>query len=268
MTMAHVTWSRRKEIKKHGKVAPTYACEVKETQNHFKQPPRFQDDYTRVLMTDHAHTNYWFKLCRDWYEDKDKPEDEAIWIRGEQTPIQWKSAIGNADMKTGFNTDWDIPIYRGDMLIRRSDNKIYMLDWNVQEYPIAQNSQTIECNHYFEFYREMPELTDENGYLIQEKGPQIVIPKIPGVVAEYTGRPDFEVVQSTPGITAVDLLTCYVQWNPITKKMRLNDTFRFGQFTYRVENISIERVEITKTHGEIMFHARRVTGGEVHDGEY
>lgn len=262
--MGRVIWDNVKAAKKQGHRTVTYGAEIKPTINSFAPPSRFQDDYRKVLMTDHPHTNFWFKRLVDWYRDKDKTGDDIIWIRAEQTPIQWKSAIGNADLKTNFNTDWDQPIQRGDIMIRE-DGRIYMLDWAVQEDIINQNSQSIECNTYFEIQRHMGAVTNDEGDVIVPAHNEIIIPKIPGVCSEYTGRPDFEVLQSTVGITSGDLLTCYVQWNSVTQQMRIGDEFEFGFYMYRIENISVERVDITKTFGEIMFHGRRVTGGDLRD---
>lgn len=257
--MARVSWTTREP----GKLSPTIPAIVKPSKDSFLPPERFQDDYRKVLMTEHPHTNFWFKLLKDWYKDKDLSEDDSVWVRGEQIPIQWKSAIGNADMKTNFRCDYDVKIHRGDMLIRKDDNKIFMLDWNVQEHPINQASQTIECNCYFEFTREAEEVVDDDGYLVASAERKIIVPSIPGVAAEYTGRPDFEVIQSAVGITSGDLLTCYVQWNDTTRKLRIGDQFPFGSYMYRVENISVERVDITRTYGQLMFHGRRVAGGDL-----
>jgi len=260
--MGKVLWNRKEELLAQGKISPLYPTTVAPSRNEYKQPERYEDDWITFLLTDNAN-NYWFKQIKNWYTEKDKPDKESAWVRARQTPIQWKSAIGNADMKTNFETSKLWPIHRGDIMIRQ-DGVIFMLDWQVQVGPIDYNSQTIECNTYFEFKREQNNLTDEDGILIEERPPKIVIPKIPGVCAEYTGRPDFEVSQGTVGITSGDLLTCYVQWNPTTRGLRIGDLFEFGDYQYRVENVSIERVNIHREYGEIMFHARRVVGGALY----
>lgn len=55
-----------------------------------------------------------------------------------------------------------------------------------------------------------------------------------------------------------------VQFNEETKKIRLNDEFRWGNMTYRVINIDWTEVDINETFGIIKLTAKRV-GGENYD---
>lgn len=165
-------------------------------------------------------------------------------------------------MSTNFKVTHDVPIHKGDMVVRE-DGMIYLLNWNIQNHPNNQATQSIECNSYIEITREMPEETDEDGILIREAGREVVVPSIPCIHSLYAGRPDYASAQGQPGINADHLLTVQLQWNDKTKNIRVNDEFVIGAFTYRVVDMSIAQVDITQTHGVVDLNARRVAGGGI-----
>ena len=63
------------------------------------------------------------------------------------------------------------------------------------------------------------------------------------------------------------LISVYCQWNQATRKIRLDDEFVLGDFTYRVVNISLAEVQIDKDFGILTINAKRVAGGAVNGGE-
>ena len=195
----------------------------------------------------------------DWYAAQEE-EYSPIYLRAQQTPIDWKSKIGNSDMSTNFKVTHDIPIYKGDIVIRE-DGMIYLLNWNIQNHANNQATQSIECNTLIEITREVPEQTDEFGMLIDTPPREIIVPSIPCVHAEYAGRPDYAASQGQPGINADHLISLQLQWNSHTKNIRVNDEFTIGAYTYRVINVSIAQVNIDQSYGIIDLNARRVAGG-------
>jgi len=211
------------------------------------------------------HVNFTFELVRDWYKINDE-DYEPIYLRGQQTPIDWKSKIGNSDMSTNFKVTHDIPIHKGDMLIRE-DGTIFLLSWNVTNHANNQASQTVECNATTEFTRHFDDVTDEMGYLIEEGGEKVIAPAIPISHTEYAGRPDFSAASGQPGMHADHLIVVSLQYNDITKKIDLDDRFVIGEFTYRVINVSIAEVNIDKEYGVLILNAKRVAGGVVEDDE-
>lgn len=256
--MGSVIWARKDEIKNaHSTIPAVKTGSLKD----FRPPPTIKSDFKRLLDHDVEHVNFSFELIYDWYATQEEGYS-PIFIRAQQTPIDWKSKIGNSDMSANFKVTHDVPIHKGDMVVRE-DGMIYLLNWNIQNHPNNQATQSIECNSYIEITREMPEETDKNGYLIHDAKREIIVPSIPCIHSLYAGRPDYASAQGQPGINADHLLTVQLQWNDKTKNIRVNDEFVIGAFTYRVVDISIAQVDITRTHGVIDLNARRVAGGGI-----
>lgn len=96
------------------------------------------------------------------------------------------------------------------------------------------STQAIDCNAFIDFYREVDEVLDERGYLLEEAGRKVVVPSLPCVYSEYAGRPDYGTNYNTPGITPDHLLTVQVQFNSHTKEMRIGDKFTLMNTTYHI----------------------------------
>lgn len=259
--MARVVWDRRADIQAAKEKIPAIAAR---STKDFRPPSTIEDDFRRLLNHDVPHVNFTFELVHDWYEINQEGY-EPIYIRAQQTPIDWKSKIGNSDMSTNFKVTHDIPVHKGDIVIRE-DGTIFMLNWNVQNHANNQATQSIECNVSLEFTREFNDEVNSLGYLVNEGGRKVVAASIPAVHIEYAGRPDYMNAQGQLGITPDHLITVYLQWNPTTKNIFLDDEFVIGTFTYRVINISIAEVNIDKDYGVLTLNAKRVAGGDVMDG--
>lgn len=259
--MARIIWDRRENIQDAITLIPPV---VAKSHKDFRPPPTIEDDFRRLLQHDVPHVNYTYELVRDWYDIQDEAY-EPIYIRAQQTPIDWKSKIGNSDMNSNFKTTHDIPIHKGDMVIRE-DGIVYLLNWNIQNHANNQATQCSECNVTLEFTRHFDDVTDDKGYLIEAGGRKTVVPPIPATQIEYAGRPDYSKTENIPGIAPDHLITVYLQWNPTTKNIFLNDQFEIGYFTYRVINISLVEVNIDKDYGILTLNAKRVAGEDVLDG--
>ena len=260
--MARIVWDRRQDIADAKALIPPI---VAKSHKNFRPPATIEDDFRRLLMHDVPHVNYTFELVRDWYEIREEGY-EPTYIRAQQTPIDWKSKIGNSDMSTNFKTTHDIPIRKGDMVIRE-DGVVYLLNWNVTNHANNQATQSAECNVTLSFERWHDDITTEDGYLITPKGYTTIVPDIPGIHVEYAGRPDYSGAQNQPGISPDHLITVYVQWNPTTKNIFLDDEFVIGRFRYRVINVSVAEVNIDQEYGVLTLNAKRVAGGDVGYGE-
>ena len=258
--MSSVIWARKDEIlSSHSPIPASKSGSLKD----FRPPPTIESDFRRLLAHDVPHVNYSFELIHDWYEAQTDGYS-PIYIRAQQTPIDRKSKIGNSDMSTNFKVAHDIPIYKGDIVIRE-DGTTFLLNWNIQNHPNNQATQSIECNALIEITRKLPEQTDENAMLIREAGKEIIVPSIPCNHSLYAGRPDYASAQGQPGINADHLLTVQIQWNAMTKNIRVNDEFIIGAYTYRIIDVSIAQVNIEKTHGIIDLNAKRIAGGGIID---
>lgn len=256
--MGKVTWARKDEI---GDAYSTIPAISAGSRKDFRPPPTIESDFKRYLSHSVPNVNFTFELVHNWYAAQ-VTGYTPIYIRAAQTPIEWKSKIGNSDMSMNFKTTHEIPIYKGDILVRE-DGAIFMLNWNVQNHPNNQSSQSIECNYVLSIVRNMPETTDANGMLLTEAYQSTIVDKLPCLHEEYAGRPDYAAAQGSPGIAADHLITVSMQWNPSTKNVRINDQFVIGDSTYRVVNISLAEVHIDQLYGILKINARRVAGGGV-----
>ena len=63
------------------------------------------------------------------------------------------------------------------------------------------------------------------------------------------------------------LITVYCQWNKTTRKIKLDDQFVLGDFTYKIMNISLAEVKIDRDYGILTLNAKRVAGGSVNGDE-
>lgn len=201
------------------------------------------------------HEDGTYELAEDYH-----PE----YIRAQQTSIDWKSKIGNSDMSTNFKTDYTHKIEKGDMAIRE-DGELYMLNWNITLHANNQATQSVECNAVVDITREFQDETDKKGYLIREGGRRPIAPNLPISHNEYAGRPDYSGASGQAGMHPDHLITVYCQWNKRTRKIRLDDQFVLGDFTYKVINISLAEVQIDKDYGVLTLNAKRVAGGMVDD---
>ena len=216
-----------------------------------------QDPETGQITT---HNTYYALAENGSYELTTEYEPE--YIRGQQTSIDWKSKIGNSDMSTNFKTDYTHRVEKGDIVIRE-DGMLYMLNWNITSHANNQATQSVECNAIVDITREFEDEVDENGMLISEGGRRPVAAGLPISHAEYAGRPDYNTAAGQVGIHPDHLISVYCQWNKTTRKIRLNDEFVLGDFTYRVVNISLAEVQVDKDYGILTMNARRVAGGTV-----
>lgn len=191
---------------------------------------------------------------------------EPEYIRAQQTSIDWKSKIGNSDMSTNFKTDYTHEIQKGDYAIRE-DGVLFMLNWNITLHANNQATQSTECNAVIDITREFPDETDEKGMLISEGGRRPVAAGLPVNHTEYAGRPDYSGASQQAGMHPDHLITVTCQWNTTTRKIRLDDEFVLGDFTYRVMNISLAEVNIDKDYGILVLNAKRVAGGSVNGDE-
>lgn len=260
-----ITNERLKEMKDSQSLIPPV---LKGSGRDFRPPPTIESDFKRLLEHDVPHANYTFELIHDWYAAQ--AEDyEKIFIRAQQTPIDWKSKIGNSDMSENFKTSYDQKIRKGDYVVRE-DGVIFMLSWNVVEHPNNQASQTLECNDILVFTREYRPNVDDYGYVIEEDdveldehGREIIVHEIPVSHSEYSGRPDYSISENQPGVTANNLVNMYMQWNSETERIRIDDQVVIGPFTYAVHNVSDGETDINREYGTLYVQLRRIPGGGI-----
>lgn len=212
-------------------------------------------------MTEVPNAVYDFTLYKDWY-DKNNPKFEPPMFRAEFFPINWKSKVGNSDLNYNFYTDTHQDVHKGDIVVCE-DGTIHMLNWEIQQYINAKTTQAIACNHMLEVYREIEAKADSRGYKVTDAHRETIAPSIPCVMSEYAGRPDFQVAQNSPGIHADMLTIADVQYNENTDRIRIDDQFEWGYFTYRVIGIDQSQLNIDRTMGILRLYARRVAGEDL-----
>ncbi len=208
----------------------------------------------------------YYKLNEDGtFERTD--EYAPVYIRAQQTAIDWKSKIGNSDMSSNFKTDYTQTVEKGDYVVRE-DGMLYMLNWNITSHANNQATQSVECNAVVDIMRKFPPVVDEKGFIIIEGGWRPVAARLPISHSEYAGRPDYSGASMQAGMHPDHLISVYCQWNATTRKIRLDDEFVIGDFKYRVINISLAEVQIDRDYGVLTINAKRVAGGSVNGDEY
>lgn len=246
-------WVTREEIASAIKTIPSPVASIP---RDLYPPSTYTADFDRLLAQDIPYFQFTFQVLKDWYVQDEKP----VFIRAQQSPIDWKSKIGNSDMSTNFKTSHTPRINKGDMVIRE-DGMVYLLNWNIQNHLNNQSTQSVECNSRIEIKRHIQEETDSRGFVINEERDEVIAPSIPCSHSEYAGRPDYAAAQGLPGINADHMITVSVQWNSKTRNILIGDEFELGAFTYRVVNVSIAEVNIEQDHGVLTLNAKRVGGG-------
>ena len=239
-------------------IKPTY---LTPSEKEFVIPNTILSDYTNYLHTEVPNTVFDFQLLRNWYGQFDSKSDK-IMLRAEHFPINWKSKIGNSDANKNFYTDYAVKIQKGDIVIRE-DGLICMLNWSTQHYINAQTTQAIECNHYITIKRHVDAVADSKGYITIPAHDDTIVDKLPCVMSEYAGRPDFAVSQNMPGVHADMLTVASMQFNDYTKNIRIGDEFTWGMFSYRVINVSYAEIDINRTHGVLVLNAKRIAGEDL-----
>lgn len=223
----------------------------------------YTDNFGEITVTgDVQNTDHYWIQDADLIADINALPYSPVLIRAQQTPIDWKSKIGNSDMATNFKVTHDVEIFKGDIVIRE-DGKIYMLNWNIQDHPNNQATQNCECNGLVTFKRRVPEITNEAGYVIMPEHDEQIAPLMPIIHTEYAGRPDYMPSQWTPGVNADHLITVQVQYNQKTKNLRIDDTFEMDNYTYRIINIAFAEVHIDNDYGILDLNCKRVAGGGI-----
>lgn len=262
--MARVVWDRVEPVQEAREIIP---FTPRASHENFQPPATIESDFRRLLDHDVPHVNFTFEVIHDWFQ-RNTIGYEPIYIRGQQTPIDWKSKIGNSDMSTNFKTSYETPIQKGDYVIRE-DGALFMLNWNITLHANNQATQSVECNAIVDFTREkVAEVDPMTGIQIgDDEGRDIIVPQIPISHSEYAGRPDFSGSSGQAGMHPDHLISVYCQWNPTTRKIRLDDEFIMGGFTYRVINISLAEVHVDGDYGVLTLNAKRVAGGAVDGGE-
>lgn len=259
----HVNWTFELVHNWYECVTQTQESLAKLSQRERKAMYKDGTRYIRIGNEDEDSVYY----ALDQNGDYELTEDyQPIYIRAQQTAIDWKSKIGNSDMSTNFKTDYTVPVQKGDYAIRE-DGALYMLNWNITLHANNQATQSIECNAVVDITREFPDETDEKGFLIAEGGRRPIAKQLPISHSEYAGRPDYSGASMQAGMHPDHLISIYCQWNPITRKIRLDDELILGDFTYRIINVSLAEVQIDKDYGVLTLNAKRVAGGAVNGRE-
>lgn len=230
------------------------------TELNFYIPPTVLSDFQKFTHTDVPNTNFTFEILSDWYA-KDLPDYEPRYIRGEMYPINWKSKMGNSDQSMNFKAGYEQRLRKGDILLRE-DGEIFIINWRIQEYINAQNSQINISNLPLEVYRNVPKEMDSMGYVTAPARKVIIAPTIPTIWKVYIGRPEYQVLASMPGIVSTDIIEIYVQYNSYTKNIRIDDLFKVEQYEYRVVEVQYSELDYHREYGLIYLQGKRNAGGE------
>ena len=238
-------------------MSKTYA--PAETNKRFYIPPTLASDFTEFLDNDIPNTVMDFTVFHDWYDQFDDGYEPLI-IRGELYPDTSKSRYTNTDNNMNIRCDVDSGIRKGDILIDEN-GKTYILDWEVSLQSNNAPSRALRCNMLLTIKRWQREVTDEEGYLIEDSGWKTICEDLPSNAYRYDGRPEYSAVANTPGVTPNALTLMTVQYNDKTKDIHVDDRFQWGNDIYEVVDVNLIGLSIDGTSGCITLQAKKAAGG-------
>ena len=244
------------------------------TSKRFRVPRTLAADFDAFLDRDIPNAVMDFELVPNWYR-KFKEDYKPQYIRGEIYPDSTKSRYENTDNNMNFRASVHSGIKKGDMLIE-PDGSIYILDWAIHLESNNAPSRALRCNLYLTVYDYEDAEVDDDGYLIDEEGfvisgetydggnetkKRIVAPKIPANAYRYDGRPEFVAVSGTPGTIPGVLSLMTVQYNELTKQIKIGNFFDWGGNTYEIVDVDGVGVDIHERYGTLKLQAKRAAGG-------
>lgn len=222
----------------------------------FIVPKTLEADFDDFLKTDVPNQVGSFELIHNWY---DQPE-EPIMIRGEIYPDATKSRYENTDNNLNFRASLKSGIRKGD-IIKAPWGTIYLLDW--EEFKQVNNipSRAVRCNAEVTFFRHVPDMVTEDGFLIHEKGEKTIAEDMPCNVYDADNRPDWSYIQYTPGMIPNALSIVSVQLNDYTINIKEGDNFRYFDEVYTVINIDRFGLKMDESSGVLKFMVKKEAGG-------
>lgn len=236
----------------------------KGTTKRFFVPRTLAADFDAFLEQDIPNTVMDFEVLKNWY-DKKNGDYEPRYIRGEIYPDSTKSRYEDTDNNMNIRCSVHSGIQKGNYLIQ-PNGEIFLLDWEVALESNNAPSRALRCNMMLKIERYLNEQEeyDEDGFKMNDdSGPKhvVIVPPIPANAYRYDGRPEYVTVSGTPGATAGALTLMTVQYNEYTDKIHVDDTFDWGNETYRIVDVNRVGLPLHGKWGTLKLQARKAEGG-------
>jgi len=234
------------------------------TTKRFFVPRTLAADFDAFLEQDIPNTVMDFEVIKNWY-DKSKDDYEPRYVRGEIYPDSTKSRYEDTDNNMNIRCSVNSGIQKGNYLIQ-PNGEIFLLDWEVALESNNAPSRALRCNMMLKIMRHVNEQEeyDEDGFKMNDdSGPKdiVIVPSIPANAYRYDGRPEYVTVSGTPGATAGALTLMTVQYNEYTDKIHVDDTFDWGNETYRIVDVNRVGLPLHGNWGTLKLQARKAEGG-------
>lgn len=207
------------------------------TKTRFYRPPTLAADFTEFLDGDIPNQVMDFTLLKSWYDQFQKDYKPNI-IRGELYTDTAKSRYSNTDNNLNIRCDVHSGIRKGDMLIASNNGEVFLLDWAVALQSNNAPSRAVRCNFNLTIARYKPEMTTEDGYLLDDEGYTTIVDALPANAYFYDGRnASYYTAAGQPGVSPEVNALITVQFNEQTKNIRVGDEFSWGNDVYRITDI-------------------------------
>ena len=207
------------------------------TKTRFYRPPTLADDFTEFLDGDIPNQVMDFTLLKSWYDQFQKDYKPNI-IRGELYTDTAKSRYSNTDNNLNIRCDVHSGIRKGDMLIASNNGEVFLLDWAVALQSNNAPSRAVRCNFNLTIARYKPEMTTEDGYLLDDEGYTTIVDALPANAYFYDGRnASYYTAAGQPGVSPEVNALITVQFNEQTKNIRVGDEFSWGNDIYRITDV-------------------------------
>lgn len=228
----------------------------------FYVPKTLKKDFDDFLdtegITDQVVTT---EVIHDWFNQGTKKQLE----RCEWYPDSTKSRYENTDNNMNVRFKHDSDVHKGDIVIHPNGD-IFVLDWDVAPSVNNRASRAVRCNLKMTVKRWHEDIVDEDtGLVITPGGWDILFEGLPANAYHYDGRPEYSVINMTPGVTPNVITIMTVQYNDKTKQLRIGDSFEWGPDTIRIIDISYVGVDMIHNDGQgvLKIQGKKEPGGYV-----
>ena len=125
------------------------------TNKRFHVPRTLAADFDAFLNRDIPNTNMDFEVLKSWY-DREKPDYQPSYVRGEIYPDSTKSRYENTDNNMNIRCSVSSGIRKGDMLVQ-PNGEIFILDWAVALQSNNAPSRALRCNMFLKIEEKLDE---------------------------------------------------------------------------------------------------------------
>lgn len=151
---------------------------------------------------------------------------------------------------------YDSPLQKGDMVLH--DGREYLVTWQLNRDRVNAKTSTIElANVRMEFMRHRAEQVDPGtGKILEKAGLRPLLPPIRGMIT-FGGGYEFRTGADRAGVVPNNRMTLYLQANPSTLKLAVNDVFEWHGAQHVIRDILYSELNYDGETGLLVIHLEK-----------